>query len=141
VSIVSFGLGGDATNMIINQFSLGFLEVIIPEPPPEIPELPSGGGSAPMQPGEIQRWYKPVTEPKRPVTIKITIGNYSNDRSFLLSPKPIGLLIKVLDVINITKANIKVTLIAINNSKPIIGLKTVASKIKGITLKNLRTKD
>jgi len=77
--IVTFGLGGDQSNMVVgNIFNIGFFKVEIgvgsppivgspglppagsPILPPTQPSPSGGGGSIPFLPGQIKDFYKPV---------------------------------------------------------------------------------
>ena len=84
--IITFGLGGDHSNMIIgNIFNLGFFKVEVVVPPVR-PVVGGGGGSRIFLPGEIQKFFKvvdtpfqvpykyplPFEERKVPVTIRVT---------------------------------------------------------------------
>ena len=142
MSIISFGLGGDATNMIINKFSLGFLGLDIIIEPPYI----GSGGSAPMAPGEIQNFYTPIDQKiydthKKLVTIKFRLGTLESEGDFMLNPKPLNVLINVVNLINNTSNAISVSFKNIKYKIGNVTFKNISTKIASVTIKKLRLKD
>ena len=107
--IITFGLGGNHTNLIIgNIFQLGFITIgspIIPPIPPTPPLTGGGGGGVPMAPGEIGKLYKPVDDPwgtlqdfpdgtRFPVTIKLEFREHKIERNYIVSKKRAGTIVK-----------------------------------------------
>lgn len=101
----------------------------------------SGGGSRPFAPGEIQTFYKPVTtlsdnkfdsyiptnieaKQKNVIIVKVNIGDIKNEKEFVLGKKPFKLLVKMLNIINITDNKVKVSMnsvkLKLNNIKLLV---------------------
>lgn len=117
--ILTFGLGGNASNMIVgNIFNLGFFEVDVIVTPP--PVGGGGGGSIPMRPGEIQNFYKPVqnewqvpylypNDPRVAVTIRVTFMGKIIEKNYKVQPKRGDIIITILNMINTIRSRISVT--------------------------------
>jgi hypothetical protein len=129
--IITFGLGGSHTNMIIgNIFQLGYITVGSPIIPPEPPEPEKdgggGGGGVPLAPGQIGKLYKPVGEDpwgtlqdfpdgsRFPVTIKLEFREHKLERNYIVSKKRAGTIVNVIqfsrkihDTANIIITNFK----------------------------------
>lgn len=85
------------------------------------------GGSRPYAPGEIQNFYKPVTQlhnsdnnhyipyninlhDKNIVKVNIVINGKTNEKEFVLNKKPFKALINVISIINIGNNKISINL-------------------------------
>lgn len=119
--LITNGLGADANSgalITAAKWSLfGCCAIVL------IPVTSSGGGSMPFAPGEIQNFYKPVTqndgnndyipshfEPKlkNTIVVKFKYNDIENEKEFILNKKPFKLLIKLLNIVNITDNMIKI---------------------------------
>jgi hypothetical protein len=108
---------------------------------------PSGGGSRVFLPGEIQNFYQPIDQtsdnnlsdykpidveykPKNVIKVKIKINDIESEREYVLKRKPYKMLVKILNIINITDRIAKIT------------LKNIKTKIHNISviLKNIKLK-
>jgi len=139
--IITFGLGGDHSNMIVgNIFNLGFFEVEVIVTPP--PTGGQGGGSIPFLPGRIKDFYRPVDnkwqvpylyprDRRVPVTIRITFMGKTIEKNYKVQPKRSDIIITVLNMINTIKSRISVT---------VKNIRRVPSRIVAY-VKNLRHKD
>ena len=141
-AIITNGLGANANSGALITAAkwslLGCTAAII------IPTTSSGGGSRPMGPGEIQNFYTPVVQQvdntfndyvpinleskiKNVVKVKININGIENEKEFILKAKPYKLIIKVINIINITDKIIKITINNIKNK-----MHNISTKIKNI---------
>lgn len=123
--VITFGLGGSHTNMIVGFFHLGYFDGTIIIPPPV---KPPGGGSGPApSPGPAPRrdWqeddYPP--EQKIEVTIKIRMGKSPlwRERIFYVLPKNASIIVKVFNYINVSGKSISIIVSGVQNK-----LKSVA---------------
>jgi len=127
--LITGGLGADAASgalITAAKWTLFSCDATI-----TILDTSSGGGSRPFAPGEIQNFYKPVqqydpnlpdyipvdleTRLKNKVIVKFKFNDIENEKEFVLSPKPYKLLVKILNVINITDNMAKITFKSIKN--------------------------
>jgi len=119
--IITNGLGGNHTNMILGFFHLGPLQIIIGSPPigsppTDSPVIPPGGGGGmvhprPFWPDQTQDWD--VDHPKT-ITIRITHNKKVTEKMYVVSSKRADFIIEVLnfvsktrDMITIKVANMK----------------------------------
>jgi len=103
--ILTMGLGGNQNAMIIGfPFSLGFVEVIIPP----IPTRPPGGsgGAMPAFPDRTERWDE---DAPRTIIIRIKYNNKRKEKIYLVSSKRADFIIQVMNIINVTRERIKIT--------------------------------
>lgn len=131
--LITNGLGGNCTNMMLGFFHLGSLEVIIGSPPigsPIIPPLPQypnagGGGTRPVHwPDRTEEWD---TDVPRTITVKIKYKNkVLADRMYVVSSKRADFIIKVTnwisktrDLVNVTVSNVKsrIAKVSVTNMK------------------------
>lgn len=143
--IITMGLGGSHTNMIIGfPFSLGFIEVIVGSPPvvgspgvppigspiigsPAFPPIPvprpprrgrhGGGGGA--RPFDDDKVWPDQTEKKKEkyktVTIRITLKGKTTEKVYLVTEQRADTIVKVLKATNSTRARINVVMKGIKN--------------------------
>jgi len=128
--IITNGLGGNHTNMILGFFHLGPLQIIIGSPPigsppigspptgsPVIPpiEPPGGGGGSvhprPFWPDQTKDWDDDIP---RTIIIRITHKKKVTEKMYIVSSKRADFIIEVLnfvsktrDMITIKVANMK----------------------------------
>ena len=96
--ILTNGLGGNASNMILGQFNLGFLGITIT---PEPPVVPVTGG-----PGGDYRDYTQAQEKLR-ITFIITREDSKWEKSYIVDKERGLILIKITKIINTISNNIK----------------------------------
>lgn len=87
-------------------------------------QTPTGGGSRPMQPGEISQLYQVVPEQyyvvnrnqeaeyfrtRIPVTIKLTMGKFKVDKEYLVPEERARVIVNIANVYNVTKDRMAVT--------------------------------
>jgi len=82
--IITQGLGGDATSMILGNFHLGFVSLEI-----EIVTPGTGGGSGPVS----------VTD-KKLVIIRIKYKNKKYEKQYMVDKKKANILIKISKIVN-----------------------------------------
>ncbi len=103
--IITRGLGGDATAMILGKFNLGFLgiEIIIP------PRPVGGGGSVShgVFPDRTDVWDKDAA---RTIIIRIKYKKKTTEKIYLVSAVRTEFIIKVLNIVNITRDRIKISI-------------------------------
>jgi len=103
--LLTRGLGGDATNVILSKFSLGFITVTV-EPVP--PDYTGGFGSV----------YIPDPEEAfKLVTITVRYKSQTWKKTYLVRIFQSTVIIKVIDVINKITTNIS---IAVRNMRKMI---------------------
>lgn len=107
--IITNGLGGNQSNMILGHFHMGFFGVVIIVPP-----KPGGGGggvSHGVFPDRTGDWDDDAA---RTIIIRIKYGKKTTEKIYLVSAIRAEFIIEVLNIINITRTRIK---IGINNLK------------------------
>ena len=110
--IITNGLGGNASSMILGHFHLGFFEIIItPEPPP-----PVGGpsGITGVGPTEVKKLYK--------ITFRITREDKMWAKSYVVRERKAKILIKISNLINTITTNIQVRVTSIRKRLGNIGI-------------------
>jgi len=90
--IITNGLGGNATSMIVGQFNLGFAFIEIEVTPP-----PTFGGGA-----------LPTADQKQLVIIRVKYQNKKWEKQYMVSKKRAGIIVKVSKAINRIITNISV---------------------------------
>jgi hypothetical protein len=113
--IITNGLGGNASSMILGHFHLGFFEIIIePEPPP-----PPGGPSG-------ATGFGPTTLPADRKLVKITFRIKRNDdmwaKSYIVRERKALILIRISNLINTVTTNISVAVTGIKKRLGNIGI-------------------
>jgi len=99
--ILTGGLGGNATSMILGQFNLGFITVIIePEPEPPITPPPTVTGGAGGDYLDIPQRYK--------VTFTIRHKQHTWQKEYIVDKSKGLILIRVTKVINKVIDNVKI---------------------------------
>jgi hypothetical protein len=94
VGIISMGLGGDATAMILGSFHLGFASIeIIDEP--DVVEGSGAGASTDTK--------------KKQITIRVTRGKNVWARTYIVDEKQKSIIIKVGKLINTMVKHISIT--------------------------------
>ena len=125
--IITLGLGGDNTSMILGEFHMGSLDVEI-----IIPPITGGGGGGGTThgvfPDRTQQWDD---DAKRSIIIRIKYKNKTTEKIFLVSEKRTKFIIKVMDIINITRSRIKITVTNLKHRTL-----SIVAKIKNIGNKN-----
>jgi hypothetical protein len=87
----------------------------------EVIVRPGGGGSHPMAPGEIGNLYQPVDHPgyvrpeypdifreKNHVTLRITIGETTTEKEYIVSAKRAKTIVRVANFMNMTEERMRV---------------------------------
>jgi hypothetical protein len=132
--VLTGGLGGNHTNMIVGFFHLGPFEVIIGSPPigspiiPPVPEYPhaGGGGTRPVHwPDRTEAWDDGVP---RTITIRIKYKDEVTERMYVVSSKKAEYIIKVGKFITKTRELINVT------------VSNVKSRFAKVSVKNMKNK-
>lgn len=127
--IITQGLGGNASNLIVGHFHLGFISGVIVIPPPV------GGGGAGPRPIPIRYDlddrddYPP--EQKISVTVKVRFGQVWYERIYLVLPKNAKIMIKIMNLLNTTRSRIKFVVSGVQNK-----MKSVIATISNITNKS-----
>lgn len=107
--IITQGLGGDASNMIVGHFHLGFFEIGIIVPP-----TPGGGGGS-VAPGAFpdrtEDWDQ---DAPRTIIIRVTFRKKKTEKIYIVSSKQLDVIIAVSNFLSKTKDRITV---AVTNVK------------------------
>ena len=137
--LITNGLGGNCTNMMLGFFHLGSLEVIVGSPgvPPEPPQPPiqGGGGSSvrPYWPDRTEEWDVDVP---RTITVKIRYKNeVIADKMYVVSSKKAEFIISVSNWISKTRDMIKVTVSNVKSRFAAVSVSNVRNKIAKVTAK------
>lgn len=126
--IITMGLGGSATNMIIGfPFNLGFVAIEVGSPivPPVVPPIVppanrgrhGGGGGARPYDDNKDVWPDQTDKEEeqfKTVTIRIKLGDKTTEKIYLVRKQRADTIVKVLDVTNNTRKRVKV---AVNSMK------------------------
>lgn len=99
--IITNGLGGNAANMILGHFHLGFFDISIIVP--EQPTIVGGGGSA--WPDQTKQWED---DAPRSIIIRVTYKKKTIERIYLVSSKRAEFIISVSNFISDTRDRFKV---------------------------------
>lgn len=138
--ILTNGLGGDHTAMIIGPFRLGFFKVEVVVPP-----VVGGGGPYPGKAWNKfdSAWeiYKPVDpeqylllkEPKIPITIRLTFQDKIIERNYLIAPRHTKMLVQVLNLVNGAASRIAISVknIAHRTNRILAKVSNIRHKRKG----------
>ena len=112
--IITFGLGDNQTAMIIGQFHLGFYVTVTVPPPGD--GGGTSGGSVPLRPGQVQNFYRPLYgDQPIPVSLKISFRDSEIEKIYLMSPRNTDMLVKVVNLLNVTGQRISVAVSNIRN--------------------------
>jgi len=114
--IVTYGLGGDHSNIILGG-RFGFFDGIIVIPPPPV----GGGGGTTARPTYIPRPdydeddYPP--ERKIEVTIKVRFGRTPvwREHTYWVLPKKVTTIVKVLNFVNATRSRMAMVATGLQN--------------------------
>jgi len=89
--IITNGLGGNASTMILGQFNLGFLGVVISPVPPSKPVTGGAGGD-----------YEPYIQPQTKIQIKFIIKRKDSkwEKTYVVDKERGLILIKITKIIN-----------------------------------------
>lgn len=148
--LITNGLGGNCTNMMLGHFHLGSLEIIIGSPPtgspiipPVIPERPNagGGGSSvrPYWPDRTEDWDVDVP---RTITVKIKYKNKTlADRMYVVSSKRADHIITVSNFLTKTRELISVAVSNVKSRFATVNVANVKNKVAKVTAKFKRDKD
>ena len=91
--ILTNGLGSNASNLILGQYQLGFIEV-------EFEDIPIGG--------QDYKQHTTVTQDKVRITFKIHHGEKYWTKSYVIDKKRMPIIIRILNYINTVTTNISV---------------------------------
>jgi hypothetical protein len=143
--LITNGLGGNCTNMMLGFFHLGSLEVIIGSPglPPEPPKPPNagGGGSSvrPFWPDRTEDWD--IDNP-RTITVKIRYKDkVLADKMYVVSSNRAEFIIKVSNWISKTRDMISVTVKNVKNRFASVSVSNMKNKVAKVTAKFKSNKD
>jgi len=115
MSIITNGLGSNATNLILGMVQLGFLEIIIEPEPPIVPPSVTGGAG-----GDY-----PDIQPRHKITFVIRHKDSTWEKSYVVDQSRGLILIRITKTINKVIDRIK---ISINGIKKKIG--SIRIKVK-----------
>jgi hypothetical protein len=142
--LITNGLGGNCTSMMLGFFHLGF-EIVVGSPPapPQPPERPNagGGGSSvrPFWPDRTEEWD--VDNP-RTITVKIRYKNkVLADRMYVVSSKRAEFIIKVSNWISKSRELISVTISNVKSRFAAVSVSNVKNKVAKVTAKFKSEKD
>jgi hypothetical protein len=113
--VITNGLGGNASSMILGHFHLGFFEFIVePEPPPTGPGGP--GGITGVGPTEIdtKKLYK--------ITFRIKRKDDMWAKSYVVHERKAKILIRISNLINTVTTNISIKITGIKKRFGNIGI-------------------
>jgi len=97
--ILTNGLGGDATSMILGQFNLGFISVVIePEPPITPPTVTGGTGGD----------YQDILPQRHKITFTIRHKRHTWQKEYIVDESKGLILIRITKVINKVMDNVKI---------------------------------
>lgn len=147
--LITNGLGGNCTNMMLGFFHLGSIELIIGSPPvgspivPPIPEPPNagGGGSSvrPFWPDRTEDWD--IDNP-RTITVKIRYKDkVLADKMYVVSSNRAEFIIKVSNWISKTRDMISVTVKNVKNRFASVSVSNMKNKVAKVTAKFKSNKD
>lgn len=119
--IITNGLGGNASNMIVGHFHLGFLSGAI-----VIPPRPVGAGGAGW-PDQTEKWDKDIP---RSIIITVKYKEHTIERIYVVSSKKAEFVIAVSNFINNTKERIVSKVKEIRHKSITIIAKFIGSKNK-----------
>jgi len=104
--IITQGLGGDASNMIVGHFHLGFFEIGIIVPP-----KPGGAGGAGVAPGAFpdrtEDWDQ---DAPRTIIIRVTFNKKKTEKIYIVSSKQLDVIIAVSNFLSKARDRITVTI-------------------------------
>lgn len=116
-AIITRGLGRSACFGMITADPFGLVCLAI------VPPRSLEAGSIPLEPGEIQDFYQPVppeyvegtlADPrvwnKKKARIKIFSDKFKIDKEYLVTEDKAKMIVKVLNIINATRSNMKVAI-------------------------------
>ena len=106
--IITQGLGGDASNMIVVHFHLGFFEIGIIVPPS--PPWGGGGvgGPAPTAfPDRTEDWDQ---DAPRTIIVRVTFNKKKTEKIYIVSSKQLDVIIAVSNFLSKTRDRITVTI-------------------------------
>jgi hypothetical protein len=113
--IITNGLGGNASSMILGHFHLGFLDVVIEPEPPTGPGGPSGyTGVGPSTHQDVKKLYKITFRIKRKEDVWM--------KSYIVKERRALILIKISNLINTISTNISVAVTGIKKRIGNIGI-------------------
>ena len=101
--IITNGLGGSHTNMIVGFFHLGFFEGTVVVPPPK---RRGGGGSGIRIPIDLRNEDDYPPDRKIEITVKIRFRDGWRERIFWVIPKQADILVKIFDFINTSSSRV-----------------------------------
>ncbi len=102
--ILTLGLGGNQNAMIIGfPFSLGSIEIIIP---PVVRPPGGSGGTMPAFPDRTERWDQ---DAPRTIIIRVKYKDKRKEKIYLVSSKRAYFIIKIMNIINVTRERIKIS--------------------------------
>ena len=117
--IITMGLGGSATNMIIGfPFNLGFVAIEVGSPiippvvPPTIPNRGRHGAGGGVRPYEDDDVWPDQTEREeelfKTVTIRIKLGDKTTEKMYLVKKHRADQIVEVMKMTNNTRKRIKI---------------------------------
>ena len=143
--LITNGLGGNCTNVMLGFFHLGSLQIIIGSPgePPVPPQPPNagGGGSSvrPYWPDRTEEWDADVP---RTITVKIIYKDkILADKMYVVSSKRAEFIIKVSNWISKTRELISVTVSNMKSRFASVSVRNVKNKVAKVTAKFKSDKD
>ncbi len=103
--ILTFGLGGNQNAVIIGfPFSLGTVEIIVVPPTPRPPG--GSGGAMPAFPDRTEHWDQ---DAPRTIIIRVKYKDKRKEKIYLVSSKRADFIIKIMNIINVTRERIKIS--------------------------------
>jgi len=132
--LITNGLGGTCTNVMLGHFHMGVFDITIggsPIIPPVTP--PSGGpGSAGVRPFDDRyRDEDDLDERKLEVKIKVRFGQMWHERIYWVTPKNADILVKIINMANTSISRVRLSISGVQNK-----MKNVFATISNITNKS-----
>lgn len=118
--VLTNGLGGDATAMILGRFHMGYFDVTITPKPPEPPIPPTGGNNA-YGGGDYPQ--QTLTPDSYVITFNIERKGMKWNKSYVVHRKQGLILIKVTNMLNTISDRINFTVTNIRKKIGNIGIK------------------
>lgn len=117
-SILTKGLGGDATALILGGFRL-YIQVDVE--PPQPPTEPGTGGTGGSWPGVSQppyHWGRDDADERHRVTITVKVRGNTYQQQYLVDAQRAAYIVRVANFINVARAKLSV---GVQNIKKVAG--------------------
>lgn len=130
--LITNGLGGSCSDVLLGFFHLGRFEVIIGGSPLIPPGPTPGVGGAGVRPFDDRyRDEEEYDERKTEVIIRVRFGQVWHERRYWVLPKNAGTLVKILNMANTSLSRVRLSISGVRNK-----MKAVIATISNIRNKS-----